>query len=236
VKQVYLLFILTLSLCGCVRVEQDLVIRPDGSGSLRFVYGVKEQDLERMRQVATQMAAIDPSLAATDVDWLTAFDENVIRREWENMEHDGVKLDRVVTRTQDGWRYMQAEIQFVSLQHLLDCGMLADGHISLTRGPNGQYGYQQSIQAGRVMKSLPPGMEMEALQPMLAMMMRDFNASFSVQAPGRIIRSNAHRTEGSRVIWEFNGQQADVVEKLQNLDLRMMFDGRELKISDAQSK
>jgi hypothetical protein len=233
---VYSLFVvLTALLSGCVKVEQDLVLKPDGSGTLKFVYGVKEEDLQRMRQVAKQMAAIDPSLAREDVDWLTAFDEQVIRREWEKVDHEGVTLQNVTTEPRDGWRYMTAHIHFVTLQKLFDCGMIKDCHVSLSRGPSGQYGFQESINVTRAMKSLPPGMNLDTMKPMLAMMMQDFHAEFSVEAPGRIIKSNADRTEGQKAIWEMSGKQADFITRLQDFDLRMMFDGRQLQIADAQT-
>ena len=188
-----------------------------------------------MRSVASQMAAIDPSLAPSDVDWLTAFDEDVIRREWEKMDHVGVELLNVKTETRDGWKFMRASIQFNTLQNLLDCGMLVDSHISLSRGPGGQYGYEQSINTVSAMKSLPPGMDMASLQPMLAVLLRDFRAVLSVHTPGAILRSNADRVEGSRAIWEYHGQQTDIITRLQNLEMRVMFDGRGLTIAEARS-
>lgn len=216
-------------------MEQDLVLQPNGSGHLHIVYGVKEQDLARMRQMTEQMAALDPSLAPSDVDWLTAFDSAVIRREWDKMDHDGVRLDDVVTETRDGWKYMKAKIAFESLQHLLDCGVLSDGHISLTRGPGGQFGYQQTFDIMGAAKSLPRGVDMATIQPVLTMMMRDFHARLAVQAPGNILRSNADRVEGRKAIWEYSGGQNDLMTRLQNIDIRMMFDGRGMTISDARS-
>ena len=225
-----------VALAGCVQVEQDLMLKPDGSGTLRFVYGVKDQDLQRMRQLATQMAAIDPSLAPADVDWLTAFDEDVIRREWDGVEHKGVELRTVKTHVENGWRFMTANIDFVTLQHLFDCGMIKDCHVALTRGPGGQYGFQQSVDVRKSMKSLPMGMDMASMQPMIAMMMKDFKGSFRVEAPGDILRTNADRTEGRAAIWEMNGTQADLVSRIQSLDFRVMFEGKNLQIADAQSR
>lgn len=224
-----------LSFVGCVQVEQDLVLKPDGSGTLTFVYGVKDQDLQRMRQLATQMAAIDPTLAPADVDWLTAFDEDVIRREWAKVQQEGVELRDVKTHVENGWRFMTADIRFVTLQQLFECGMIKDCHMALTRGPNGQYGFEQSVDLRKTMKSLPMGMDMASLQPMITMMMKDFKASFRVEAPGDILRTNADRTEGRQAIWEMNGNQTDLVKRIQNLDFRVMFEGKNLSITDAQS-
>jgi len=223
------------SVVGCVQVEQDLVLKPDGSGTLKFVYGVKDQDLQRMRQLAAQMAAIDPTLAPKDVDWLTAFDEDVIRREWDKVRQDGVDLRDVKTHVENGWRFMTADIHFVTLQQLFECGMIKDCHMALTRGPNGQYGFEQSVDLRKSMKSLPMGMDMASLQPMVTMMMKDFKASFRVETPGNILRTNADRTEGRQAIWEMNGTQTDLVKRIQNLDFRVMFEGKNLRIADAQS-
>ncbi len=226
---------LLAGLTGCVQVEQDLVLNPDGSGTLKVVYGVKEQDLQRMRQLAAQMAAIDPSLAPKDVDWLTAFDEEVIRTEWAKVAQEGVALRSVATSQEGGWRFMTADISFVNLQRLFECGMIKDCHIALTRGPGGQYGYQQSVDVGRSLKSLPAGMDMATLQPMLGMMLKEFKAEFRISVPGDILRTNADRTEGRQAVWSMHGGQADLAKRLQELDLRLMFDGKNLRIADAQS-
>ncbi len=226
---------MTLALVGCVQVEQDLVLNQDGTGTLRFVYGVKDQDLQRMRELAKQMAALDPTLAPADVDWLTAFDEQVIRKEWEKVAQEGVQLRDVSTRLENGWRFMTADISFQTLQHLFNCGMIKDCHIALTRGPDGKYGYLQSINVRNSMKSLPKGMDMATLQPMLAMLLKDFRAEIRVKTPGDIVRTNADRTDGRQAIWLMNGTQPDLAARLQNLDLRLLFDGKYLHIADAQS-
>jgi len=237
VKLVRLILMLSAGLfAGCVHVEQDLVIRENGSGDLRIVYGVKEQDLQRMRQVATQMAAIDPSLAPSDVDWLTAFDEATIRREWQKHAGEGVSLHHVKTESLNGWRFMRAAIRFDSLQQLLDCGMIQHCHIALTRGPQGQYGYQQSIDLRRWMKSMPGGMDMASIEPLATLLLRDFEAYFRIEVPGTITRHNADRIEGRRAIWHIEGDQPNALSRLQELDLRLMFNGRDLKIENALMK
>lgn len=227
---------MTACLCGCVRVEQNLVLNGDGTGTLRFVYSVKDADLKRMSEVAAQMAAIDPSLAPTDVDWLTAFDESVIRSEWSKHQRAGVELTSVQTSLADGWRSMTADIRFDSLQQLFDCGMIKDCHIALTRGPSGQYGYQQSVDLKEASQSLPGGMDLKTLKPVFAMVMKDFKATFRVEVPGKIVRSNGDREEGRAAIWELNGEQEDLMERLQALDLRVMFMGEKLKLADASSQ
>lgn len=219
---------------GCVRVRQDLMLNPDGSGSLYIVYGVKEQDIKRMGEVSRQMAAIDPSLTAQDVDWLVAFDEEAIRREWNRTEHDGVRLLGVSTEDRDGWKYMRADIRFDSLQKLIDTGMLSECQISLTRGPNGQYGFIQSFNLEKVAKSLPPGMDISSLRPMMGIMMADFRGEFTVQMPGRIIRSNADKLEReNRAVWAMSGAEPGLMERLENFDIRLMFDGKNTRIADA---
>jgi len=223
-----------LVLTGCIRVRQDLLLNPDGSGSIYISYGAKKEDVARMGEVARQMAAIDPSLAKEDVDWLVAFDEEKIRREWNKIPHDGVRLLSVSTEDRDGWRYMRADIRFDSLQKVIDSGMLSECQISLTRGPDGQYGFVQSFNIEKAAKSLPPGMDISSLRPMMSLMMQDFQGEFSLQAPGRILRSNADRVENdNKAIWVMSGKQPDIMDKLENFDLRVMFDGKHTTIRDA---
>lgn len=219
---------------GCIRVKQELALKPDGTGTMRITYGVKEDDIAHMKDVSKQMASIDPSLAAENVNWLLAFDEETIRREWNRIPHEGVRLITVTTERLEGWRYMHADIGFQSLQKLIDCGMVSDCRISLTRGPNGQYGYLQSFDVKKAMKSLPPGMDIESLRPMVSMMMEDFRGEFIFTAPGRIMKSNADRVDGGlRATWVIKGTEPDILDRLEQFDLRLIFDGRNTSIGDA---
>ena len=235
VRRFFLLWAVLVPLfSGCIRLEQDLALNPDGTGELKFVYGVKEQDLQRMREVARQMAAIDPSLAQEDVDWLTSFDEQAIRREWAKAANEGVHLKTVKTESSGGWRYMRAAITFKTLQHLLDCGMIREVTISLTRGPSGQYGFLQSIDTAKASKSLPPGMNLETMGPFLSHLFGDFRADFRVHSPGPIIRSNADRVEGRQAFWSVRGDQPDFLAKIENFNMRLLFDGKGMKIAEAE--
>lgn len=220
-------------LSGCVQVSQDLSINSDGSGTLDFIYSVKEEDLLRMREVAKSMAALDPELAQEDVDWLIAFDEEVIRREWNEAANDGVHLNNVVTELKDGWRSMKAEVGFQTLQQLFDCGMIDDCHVALSRGPDGQYGFQQSISMTKMSESLPAGMNLKTLKPIVSMLFQDFRADVRFTAPGAILRSNADSVEGQSATWSIRGDQPNFMAKLQDFDVRLMFDGKGMQIADA---
>jgi len=116
------LFVLILLMSGfftgCVRVEQDLVLQANGSGILRIVYSAHEENAARIRQVLSGVAAMDPDIAPSDVDWLTSFDEKKIRAEWAKHQNPGVTLKQVRTSAADGWRTMHAEIHFTTLQQL----------------------------------------------------------------------------------------------------------------------
>lgn len=236
-QKFFLVTALLCALCGCVRVEQDLVLHADGSGVLRIFYAAKEADVMRMRQTSMRMAALDPELVEDDVDWLTAFDEARVRKEWERHRSAGVTLNKVNTSLEDGWRIMRAELSFTSLQNLFDCGMIEQCHIALTRGPDGQYGFQQSIDLSDALQALPAGLDSSSLQGMASVLLGDFHAKFQVETPGPILKSNADRVEKNRrAVWEIEGSDPDALAKLQALDLRLMFDGRALAITDARMR
>ncbi|HMO52144.1 MAG TPA: hypothetical protein PKE26_12020 [Kiritimatiellia bacterium] len=226
--------ILFLALCSaCVHVEQDLVLRADGRGSLNVVYGVKDQDVKRMRVMLEQVAALHPGVARADVAWLTSFDEEAIRQEWAQNAGPGVHLTGVRTELDQGWRFARVAVRFDTLQQLLDCGMIPHMQMVLSRGPQGQYGFQQSIDGRAWSRFLPERLDWSNLQPLAGLMMRDFEAIFRVEVPGPIRRSNADRVEGRRAIWELRGDQSDLMARLQYVDLRILFDGRDLKLAEA---
>jgi hypothetical protein len=230
------ILVVTLLAAGCVRIEQDLVLQPDGSGTLRFRYEVKDEDIRRMKELSDRMAALDPELAPEDVHWVTAFDEQAIRDAWAASTGPGVTLRDVRTGLEGAWRTMTAEIAFDSLQQLLDCGMVEECTITLTRGAGGQYGYVQAMELGASARSLPGGMDLETLKPMLNLIMKDFRATFRVETPGDIVRSNADREEGRAAVWEITGTQPDLYRRLQDgLLLRIQFAGSELQLADARS-
>jgi hypothetical protein len=223
-------------LAGCVRVNQQLTLESDGSGTLALIYGVKEDDLRRMAEIAETMDALDPAAKPASGDWLNAFDEATIRREWSEGRYVGVELKSVFVRERDGWRFMEAEIGFDSLQHLIDTGLLGECHLSLSRGPDGQYGFLQEFDVAKAARSLPAGMDITSFRPMLGMMMSDFHADLNVSVPGRILRSNSKQVTGRTARWVFDGSEPGLIDRLEQTTLLVLFDGTGLQLAETRKR
>jgi len=65
------------------------------------------------------------------------------------------------------------------------------------------------------------------------MMFKDFRADIRFNAPGKIIRSNADKVEGRSALWSVRADQPGFMARLQDLDVRLMFDGTGMQIADA---
>ena len=219
-----LALILTLAFTGCVRVEQTLKLNADGSGSLTMRQGIAEKDLAQMEALAraqleeegiTNAAALNPFV----------FDEAEVRRDFEAYREEGVTLEDIRSETVDGWRYLQIQLGFASLEALGRTEFLSDRRIRLTRLKNGNY---ELVQESMMVEEPDP-----ATADMTAEMMADFRAVLRVEVPGAVVETNADQQDGARVSWMFDlARDPRALERIRTMEFRVVFAGEGLKLPD----
>lgn len=229
--------VIALLASGCVKVEQTLTLDKDGSGTLDMRYGMSEQtiaQLEAMEQMAETMGQEpggDPA-GETPFD----FDEAQVREEFEANRPDGVELLSLNSETVDGWKYMNMQLAFDDMAALRETAFFSDGELTLTKNAEGNYVLSQSTGAASAMPETPIG-EGEgaeaAMMQQMAGMFAGMRIVTNVVAPTAVLDSNASEVDGRRASWIFDvDEDPTVLAKLQQMDLRMVFDGKGVDIPE----
>jgi hypothetical protein len=227
-----LLVLVGVALCSasCIRVEQTLTLKADGSGTFDLRYGMSQEDIAemaRMAQQAAEMPGAEPgAVPSSPFD----FEEDSVRKDFEEYRASGVTLEKITTEVVDGWKYLNLSIRFATLKGLAETEFVSDRGLSLTRRPDGRYEFRQAA---------PPqeeGPDLGAVGDMMNEIMKGFHATVRVVAPAPVVESNADRTEDRAVTWEFDLERdAKALERARKMDLRVVFEGQGLEIPEFQS-
>lgn len=225
---------------GCVQVEQTLTLANDGSGTLDVRYGMSEQTVsqfEAMQRMAENMGQEDSD------DSLEApfdFDEDSVRRQFETEAPEGIELLSLSSESVDGWKFMNLRLSFTDLAALKETEFFSDGELSLTKNADGNYVLVQSTGAEGAMPPMPSEGEdamAAAMMQQMAGMFAGMRIATTVVAPSNIIESNATSTDGRSASWVFDvDEDPSVLAKMQQMNLRLVFDGKGVNIPEFGSQ
>ena len=175
-----------IAMAGCIRYEQTIVVRPDGSGTVEYLVAFSEDLLEGM---------------IPDAD--------------EPEPGDFHPLATAERYQQDGFAGYTITIPFSSLAEFHDIAGLAGENIVIEQGEGGEWSFAMTFSpdenaagASGLLgeESLTQG-EMAALQAALEEGFASAGASWVIQIalPGEPLEHNATRNEGGLLIWEPDG-------------------------------
>ena len=211
---------------GCVKVEQTLTLKADGSGVLAIRYGMAEADLAQVESMARSQLA-EEGLPAESVVNPFEFDEAEVRKDFEAYRELGVTLEQMRTEVVDGWKYLNMRMAFTTLAGLGQTEFLSDRQITLKKVGEGRY---------ELVQGAPPGAEaaeMEVAPELMAEMMKGFRAELRVEVPGDIVETNADEQEPRRAAWVFDvDRDAKALQRAQRLAMRVVFEAPGLALPD----
>ena len=214
--------------CGCVKVDQTLTLNPDGTGTINLSYARSEESASTMQGFARAM--MDQS--GPDMQTPLDFTDEELRQDFKEYEPYGVFLDSLKSEERDGWKYRHMVIRFRDLKGLAQTGFLSDRNISIARNAQGNYVFTQAASAnGNIPEELSGDDPQTAY--MLAQLMEGFRAVIRVRTPGRILETNAPEKTDNSATWTFDlDKDPQALEKVQKLSMKIVFDGKGLKIPD----
>ena len=235
--RVLVVLAVALALGGCVKVEQTLTLKKDGSGTLDMRYGMSEQtiaQMEAMEKMAESMGQEEDAEAESGSPF--DFDEAEIREQFETSAPEGVKLVSLDSESVDGWKYMNLKLAFDDLAALRQTEFFSDGAMSLTKNADGNYVLVQSTGAEDAMPPTPSDGGDAAAAAMLEQMSAMFagmRIATTVIAPSEVLESNATETDGRKASWVFDvDEDPAVLTKLKQMNLRMVFKGKGVDIAE----
>lgn len=212
---------------SCLRVEQTLTLKPDGSGTFALRYGMSLEDIEEMKRMAQQAAEAEGLDAAVATQSPFDFDEEQVRADFEEYKSSGVALEKVRSEVIDGWKYLDLEIRFESLKGFAETEFVSDRGFTLIRQEDGNYEFRQAA---------PPSddsLAAEGVGDMMAEIMKGFHATVRVVAPARVLESNADARDDRTATWEFDlARDPKALDRARRMDLRMVFEGQGLELPE----
>jgi hypothetical protein len=207
-------------LSGCLDVRQDLVLNPDGSGTMALRYTVP----------ATTVASFSSSETTNAFPSFTASD---IRRDLAVYHPFGVQVLDAQVGNKDGGRQVFIRLGFDDVRTLALTTFFQDNRLSLTRQPDGQWLLEQRLvppRAGELDLDLaPPGGDAGPGFP------EGFQATFTVTAPGDIRETNAASVEGRTARWHLEDDGGPTAIRFaQGEPMRLLFSGEGLAIPEPE--
>jgi len=205
---------------GCIKVDQDLVLNADGSGTLHIRYGMKQETITQIEGIASPGAA--GTTEATSPQLPFRFDEKQVREDFKVYARDGVTLDSFRSEDAGGWKFVDLNMRFKSLAGLMQTEFLADRKVVLHRDASGNFVLEQQPDNPHVPER---NADNPAVQDMMRELMKGFRASVSVKVPGDVVESSGSAT-GRVVSWVFDLEKdAEAISKAQKLNMRVVFKG-----------
>ncbi|MCX7007421.1 MAG: hypothetical protein NTY53_09275, partial [Kiritimatiellaeota bacterium] len=136
-----------LLMAGCVQIEQDLTLKADGSGTIRFAYAVPDAEQTMMQQAAREMLKHSMALGGNSRLPQDMTDAE-IKKQFEGFAKQGVKLDQLTTERKPGRVIRRGVISFKNLEGL-SRALLAERTVALTRDARGNFQLLQQPGGGQ---------------------------------------------------------------------------------------
>lgn len=223
-------------LTACVKVDQTLVLNPDGSGEFHVRYGMALENIAHMQDVSRQAASIEGFTDGKSDGSPFDFDEDSIREDFKAYEAHGVRLLDVKIRDEDGWKFVSLQIGFTNLESLARTEFVADRSIRITRLADGNVEFRQSAPAQGMNPSDLAGLDEASVKALMAEMMKGFQARMKVVAPTRIVETSADAHTDREATWSFDlDRDPNALDRAQKMDLRVVFEGQGVTMKEFRS-
>jgi len=206
-----------VALTGCIKMEQDITLNKDGSGNVKFVYGMSEQTLKQM-EAMKQMSQSEDGAEADD-DNPFEFNEDEVKKEFEAMKDQGITLNSVKTTKEDGWQYMNIDFDFKDVTKLEDTSVFEN--VTIIKNADGNYVVSSKMDNDD-MGGDAGAEQMKAMLPMLSGM----RIAIKINTPNAIISTTAPIKSKDSAEWVFDvDKDPDSFLNMSKTDMEVVFGG-----------
>ena len=154
------------------------------------------------------------------------FNADAIRKQFDEMDFEGVELIRAESSVQNGRRQISMAVKFQSLPALSDTPFFSERRVAVRKTGEGQYTFTQKARASGI--SPEAGAEMPA---MMKGLFQGLKMQICVKTPGRITASNATETKGNEARWVYDiAENPESLSKILNLDVQVSFEGDNIEM------
>lgn len=224
---------------GCLHLEPTLTLAPDGTGTLRLLYAMKEPMLGQVQsfhRLAEQLQQAEPgggtNAPVRELQIPCVYDETVIRQQLKPYEARGIKIKALRCDTRQGWRHVDLVLQFDTLEHVMALPCFADCAVALKR-VNGD-DYRLTIQAPDLSGDQPlPDLAEPKTSKTLGAILAGFSLAVRIRTPQEIVSTNANRNDGREAAWVFDfDKDPKALAELNKAVLQVVFQGTGLYLKE----
>lgn len=225
---------------GCVDVEEQFVLKTDGSGTVEVKYSVSEQNIQQVKSLAILeknllKARGEPLANPTESRYELLFlnpDEKLLRREFEQLKTHGIELEALKIDTREGRRTVRLKVRFSDINRAAQNELFSRYGLLLMRNREGNYILYREPwgrASEEAVKSFSDQKTVRQLTPLLG----GFRYELKVRVPGRILDTNAPAKSVYKVVWTFAfDDDPSAVLAFQTRKLSVVFEGVGLKLPD----
>lgn len=217
-------------LSGCLRVEQTVNLRADGSGTVDVQYSLAEQTIAQIRGMmkleAEMAAAAGKTNAVPDHKYVRLLmdpTEADLRSWLAGYSSNGVSVAELRVVSQETRRRVLLTLTFRSLAELARTDVFRDAGLYFEKTPEGLFLLGRKAMnpaAAEVLKKSD-----ESVSKTLTPILSGFKIAVTVNVPGRIVKSTAHEASQFQAEWDYDyDRNPNAFLAFQSQEMRMLFD------------
>ena len=216
---------------GCVQIEQNLTLNPDGSGVVRLTYVASEDTGSLAQQTAREMLRQTLALSGGTARLPQDMTDAEIRTQFAGYAKYGVQLDQLHTEHRQGCAIRRGVISFKTLSGLARA-LVPERTVALTRDARGNYILLQQPGGGDSLVNRFAAVAADEAKPLVAELFRSFRATVKVAVPGRVLEANATQTEQASATWRFDSdKEPQALANALQRPMRLTFEGHGLNLA-----
>ena len=209
-----------IALTGCIKMEQDITLNKDGSGNVKFVYGMSEQTIKQMDAMKEMSKSMAEEGAEAEDDNQFEFNEDEVKKEFEAMKDQGITLNSAKTTTADGWKYMNIDFDFKDVSKLDDTPVFEN--VSIIKNADGNYVITSKMDSNDMGGGDEGAEQMKAMLPMLSGM----RIAIKINTPNAIISTTAPIKSKDSAEWVFDvDKDPDSILNMSKTNMEVVFGG-----------
>ncbi|MFO7871348.1 MAG: hypothetical protein R6V03_07955 [Kiritimatiellia bacterium] len=217
-----------------------MTVRGDGSGSLEVNCTFPDRTtaaLDGMLKLRREMLRVSDGPGETElpairlIRLLTGADAGKIEEMLRPYEEDGIIAEEVFVESERGERTLKIKLLFKDLEKAAGTDLFREYGFSISKNGGGDYVFfrKAAVRAGEGRED-PAGKHGAGEA---APLLRGFEARIKVNAPGKILRTNAHRDIGRTAVWNYEfDKDSSAFRKLQTTPLKIIFSGEGLDLPE----
>jgi hypothetical protein len=222
---------------GCLKIEPQLTLNADGSGTLLLQYGMTEAALDRVKiaqNISRELAfAANPSNPpAVSAALPLLFSDNELRRTLQPFAARGIVAKNIKLDTRREWRTVQLELVFKDIRAVFDLPFFKDCAIQLAREAEGVY--RLNVQTPKLSRlGTLPDLTDKSNRETLSLLLAGLAVTVRVNAPAEVVATNAGRKTPRAGMWEFDfDRDPQALQRLDGYLLTMAFRSRGVNLPD----